>query len=353
MASPQADNLEEENERLKFELSTLRAAERKRLWDETPDDGDRDQEDVDVSNDTAAATSGIAAAPDDADVAPSVRFAVAAPAASSRLGHPRTVRFEKTPSDLVGIGLSPGRGGAHAVITFVKKDSLLRGQLQRGECLCRINGEAIVCKREADAYAIVKRLNGMSGTIKLRIKPTAGGKRRGGCCGAARPDDGSDEEDSEEDDEDFGFGGADDDGDGLISRNELVDQLEDAGVDVDEQQAAAIIAALDTDGDGMLSAEEYKQMDADGDGVVSAEELASFVSEALDEGPMPEPPAVGALLQWKGTLYVAIRDPAVIPSPHGSPLEHVPLAWTPAPMVSPTGHATHEQWRLSSKGVQR
>ena len=30
--------------------------------------------------------------------------------------------------------------------------------------------------------------------------------------------------------------------------------------------AARLIAALDTDGDGMLSAEEYARMDADGDG---------------------------------------------------------------------------------------
>ena len=254
-----------ENERLKSDLKALQAAERQRIWDATPDDGDPDPDDEVASAPAVEAPD----AADDEEPAPGLDSNVpaATPAISPLIGTVRTVRVSKPPGVDLGLGIGTGRGKQYVVVEFVKKNSLLRGQIKRGETIWKVNGEVIECRKEAECRELCKQLRGLSGTVSLRVKPAEVAKaktKKGGCCGAARVLDGS-SSDSEED-EDMGFGGADDDGDGMVSRREMLDQLDDAGLDVDEADAARLIAALDTDGDGMLSAEEYARMDADGDG---------------------------------------------------------------------------------------
>lgn len=79
--------------------------------------------------------------------------------------------------------------------------------------------------------------------------------------------------------------GADADGDGLISRDEIVARLTERAAERIAPRADRMIANHDSDGDGMLSTEEVKaahggrmfeRLDADGDGAISREEFAAM-----------------------------------------------------------------------------
>jgi hypothetical protein len=79
--------------------------------------------------------------------------------------------------------------------------------------------------------------------------------------------------------------GADADGDGLISRDEIVAHLTKRAAERIATRADRMIAHHDSDGDGMLSTDEVKaahggrmfeRLDADGDGAISRGEFAKM-----------------------------------------------------------------------------
>ena len=279
------------------------------------------------------------------------------PAPDPNLGRPRWVKLVKLENTPIGIGVRPKRD--HLVIEYVKKTSVAKGRLRRGEWITRVNGERVACKREKDVKAWIKRIN-VEDRLKLRVKPPQKPKRRLCCCCGGGGADSSSDEESEA--EEVGFDGADDDGDGKVSHAELLDQLNDAMGEgqASADDAAALLAALDTDGDGTLDPAEYAALDADGDGEVSKEELLEAMQRlgVDDDAPMPEPEVAGAVLFWRGGQYVAIQEPPpskpirgrrggrrVLPTPDDGPPK---LVWTPAAIISPTGHSTHEGWRTDA-----
>lgn len=81
------------------------------------------------------------------------------------------------------------------------------------------------------------------------------------------------------------FEGADTDGDGLLSRDEITARMTERATARIATRVERMIAHHDSDGDGMLSAEELKagqggrmfdRLDADGDGTISREEFAKM-----------------------------------------------------------------------------
>ena len=81
------------------------------------------------------------------------------------------------------------------------------------------------------------------------------------------------------------FGEADADGDGKLSRDEMVARMTERAAGRIETRADRMIAHHDSDGDGMLTLEEmragpagrmFDRLDADGDGTVSREEFAKM-----------------------------------------------------------------------------
>ena len=74
------------------------------------------------------------------------------------------------------------------------------------------------------------------------------------------------------------------------------------------------------------------------------DELLKAYDNVRDDEPMPEPTVAGALMNWKGKLYVAIVDPGE-PCPRqrrrgAHPPSDGSLIWTPAPKISPSGKAS-------------
>ena len=131
----------------------------------------------------------------------------------------------------------------------------------------------------------------------------------------------------------MGWAGADDDGDGMVSQQELLGQLEDAGAGASGADAAVLLASLDGDGDGKLNAAEYAALDADGDGIVSQEELLEAVRrQQAAAAPTPglgAPSQPGQIVQSPVDLmfYVAVLDDVHVAA--GS------LKWTPCAIVAP------------------
>lgn len=81
------------------------------------------------------------------------------------------------------------------------------------------------------------------------------------------------------------FGEADADGDGKLSRDEMVARMTARAVARVEARADRMIAQHDGDGDGMLTLEEmqsgmggrmFERLDADGDGAISRDEFAKM-----------------------------------------------------------------------------
>ena len=291
----------------------------------------------------------------------------------------RTVKLTKAPNEPLGVGLAPSKDGFYFNIEFVKEASVAKGVIFRGERIWRINGKHVDCLTEKECRSTIKRIDAAASlSLLVRPKPPPRKKASGGgsgCCG--KKGRGGDDlfADDGDNDADGGFKGADDDGDGLLSKRELVDQLLDAGATAEE--AEQLFSVLDADGDGIVSMEEYSRMDADGDGVVSREELLNAVdlSWAQASGGEPPPPLeVGQILHWlneNGEKIVLIAIPEPPEGPHMLPpdsdddedewaaweaasTQYEPsgrLVWTAAPTVSPTGHATHEKWRLAGESA--
>lgn len=81
------------------------------------------------------------------------------------------------------------------------------------------------------------------------------------------------------------FGDADTDGDGMLSRDEMVARMTERATGRIEARVDRMIEHHDGDGDGMLTLEElragpagrmFDRLDADGDGAISREEFAKM-----------------------------------------------------------------------------
>ena len=315
------EQLRRENQKLKAELATLKG-----------------------SPPGSASAAGSTAAPAAAIVDPEAPAA----AASSPPSGPRIVELTKAANQPLGVGVQRVARGRVLMVQYVKKDSVAQGLIRRKEYIYRINGQPVSCKTASDVAAVAKLLTAaskLSLVVNTELKVWKPKKSGGGCCGAARVQD-----------ENLAFGAGDRNGDGLLLKAELMEHLD--GV-ANAEQASNLLAALDTDGDGKLSAEEYARMDTDGDGVVSEEEIQRAIANAELQAEMPEPTSANQLLDWRGGMYVAIPDPDA-PAQQSPPPNRrrrqaeeetrlIRLIWTPAPTVSPTGYSSHEKWRSAAK----